>query len=128
VTGIINVTIVEDSLALAELLKEVLENNDFCVCHIDTASIQTFLASCPEPPHVLVCDMNLPGGSGADLCREVMRRFPKCKAIIMSGDPDPLPSDFAFTVLRKPFALAEFLHLVCELTNHRTSLTVQLIS
>jgi DNA-binding response OmpR family regulator len=99
-------------------MKEVLEQDGFGVCHVDTASIQAFLASCPEPPDVLVCDMNLPGGSGTALCREVLRQFPKCKAILMSGDPDPLPGDFAFKVLHKPFALSELCHLVCELTNH----------
>jgi DNA-binding NtrC family response regulator len=101
-----------------ELLKETLEQDGFRVCHVGSASIETFLASCPEPPDVLVCDMNLPDGSGTGLCREVLRQFPKCKAILMSGDPDSLPGDFAFKVLSKPFALSEFLDLVCELTNH----------
>ncbi len=115
---IINVTIVEDNLPLAELLKEVLEEDGFYVCHVDTVSVQIFLALCPEPPDVLVCDMNLPGGSGTDLCREVLKRFPKCSPVLMSGDPEPLPCDFSVTVLRKPFTLLEFRHLVGELTKH----------
>jgi len=121
-SSILKVTIVEDDSQIAGLLKEVLEKDGFDVCIVGTASIQEFLSSCPKPD-VLICDMNLPGGSGADLCNEALQRFPQCEIILMTGDLDssdiiPLPNEFAFPVLRKPFTLSSFRHLVRDLAGH----------
>jgi DNA-binding response OmpR family regulator len=119
---IIRVTIVEDDSQIAELLNEVLERDGFDVCVLTTGSIHRLLALCLEPPDILICDMNLPGGSGADLCSEALKHFPNCWPILMTGDSSnlvPQPGHLVFPILRKPFTLSSFLHLVRGLAAQR---------
>jgi DNA-binding response OmpR family regulator len=115
------VVIVEDERQISEILQEMLEGQRFNVIVLETASFTEFTARCPSAPDLLVCDLNLPGGSGTDLCRMVVATYPKCKVILMTGSDnsdkqEPLPSrPNPPILLRKPFSLRTFLNMVTDL-------------
>ena len=62
---------------------------------------------------VVVCDVNLPDGSGVDLCHEAAGRLPQCRWIRMSGAHDPtdldklesIPGPKRWTILDKPVSM-----------------------
>jgi len=122
------VAIVEDEPCIAEPLKIALEEAGFSVIVSDGSSFNDFLASFKKAPCVFVCDMKLPGGSGADLCRMMADRFPSCEIIVMTGaidvsDAIALRNGFQLPVLlRKPFSLECFLRLVSSLSEIRYSI------
>ncbi|QDP01686.1 response regulator transcription factor [Thalassotalea sp. PS06] len=66
--------LIEDDVKLAALISTFFSNNGFQVSHFETA--ECFLAQ-PELTKydVIVCDINLPGLNGFDICRRCRQSF-----------------------------------------------------
>ncbi len=78
------------------------------------------------PPDLLLADLGLPDGSGADLAATLVRRIPGLRAILMSGyaPPDALPANLAganTVFLQKPFDLKTLAEAVRETFEHGQS-------
>jgi DNA-binding response OmpR family regulator len=65
-------------------------------------------------PDAVICDVNLPDGNGADLCREMAPKLPDSRWLLMSGahEPAELDSKLAgisgpprWTIVDKPVSL-----------------------
>ena len=55
----------------------------------------------PEVPRVLICDLDMPGISGADLCRIVRKHNPDVRILMFTGRPEAVPEGVADQVLAK---------------------------
>jgi DNA-binding response OmpR family regulator len=101
--------IVEDEPEIAEVLQITLEQHGFQVIVLGNGSLDALVSLCPQEPHLLVCDLKLPGGSGAELCGLVMERYPQCEIILMTGAVDVrMPSRFAVVSTRQSFCASPF--------------------
>jgi DNA-binding NtrC family response regulator len=116
------VVIVEDEPDLAEAFQLILERHGFQVTVLGNGSFDALISSCPKAPQLLICDMNLPGGSGAELCKMVLERYPQCEVVLMTGSvdvPDAVSVRGGFrmpVLLHKPFPLAKLVELAVALT------------
>jgi len=116
-----HVAIVEDDDMISDILKTMLEHHGFAVniarnVHAARVLVQT------RPPDLMICDVQLPDGSGVDLCREFMKDRSEAKTILMSGSTAPLDladllmkNKVAVPVLQKPFLLSRLMEIVLEL-------------
>ena len=104
------VLLVEDEMAVREMLADALEPQGFAVTVAETAE-QAELIAHDQPFDLLLTDIDLPGRNGADLAAGLRARHPRLAVVLMSGYPD----DGAITtagltgvpVLRKPFSIAQ---------------------
>lgn len=72
-------------------------------------------------PDAVVCDVNLPDGSGVDFCVEAAPVLFASRWVLMSGDPDDseieaklgaIPGPRRWQIVEKPFSLRVLLDLV----------------
>jgi two-component system cell cycle response regulator CpdR len=95
--------LVDDEMALAELLKKYLERLGYRVeaCTHPEAALQLLNAE-PERYVLMVTDLTLPVMDGEELVRRSRERAPALRAIIVSGYPyEPRAAGVEF--LQKPF-------------------------
>lgn len=99
-----------------------------------------WLAASPEAPDVLLADLGLPDGSGLDVIRAAVERFPRCDPVVISvyGDEasvlasieagavgylhkDALPEDIARTLLDVKAGASPISPMIarCVLTKYR---------
>jgi FixJ family two-component response regulator len=109
--------VVDDESTLIELVGDAVERN--LECKLATATTVTearkILAS--QPVDLLVVDLNLPDGSGAELLTELRRKYPLAGAIVITGTPSyeravSALREGAVDFLAKPFRIDDFLHRV----------------
>jgi PAS domain S-box-containing protein len=103
------VLLVEDDVAVRELLTDVLVSSGFDVSAAETAE-QAELKSAGQSFDVLVSDIDLPGASGPRLASSLSSQMPGMRVILMSGYPDDgeiAAARLAQTpiLLRKPFSM-----------------------
>jgi PAS domain S-box-containing protein len=103
------VLLVEDDVAVRELLTDVLVSSGFDVLAAETAE-QAELKSTGQSFDVLVSDIDLPGASGARLASSLATQMPGMRVILMSGYPDDGEIAAARLeqtpiLLRKPFSM-----------------------
>lgn len=80
-----NILIADDHAMFADGISSILkneENIDVIGKCLDGPSVLEFLES--NPTDILLLDVNLPGMSGIDVCKEVTKRFPQTKVIAIS--------------------------------------------
>lgn len=77
------ILIVDDYAPSRYAFRRILSRGRFAVREVGDAA-SAWLALGPEIDAVLL-DVNLPDGSGIDLCREVRRRFPDLPVILISA-------------------------------------------
>jgi two-component system cell cycle sensor histidine kinase/response regulator CckA len=109
VNGHRRVLLVEDDVAVRELLTDVLVAHGFDVLAAETAE-QAELKSTGQSFDVLVSDIDLPGASGARLASSLATQMPGMRVILMSGYPDDGEIAAARLeqtpiLLRKPFSM-----------------------
>jgi FixJ family two-component response regulator len=83
------VAVVDDDESVRKALQRLLRASDF---DADTfASAQDFLASLPHatPPDCLVLDLQMPGTSGLDLQRQLVRAGPQLPVVVITGHDEP---------------------------------------
>ena len=81
------ILLVEDDMAVRELLEDVLTAHGFEVSAAETAE-QAELRAADGPFDVLLSDIDLPGMSGARLAASLGARMPAMRIMLMSGYPD----------------------------------------
>jgi len=110
--------VVDDEPMVAELLRDLLVGNGWSCVAVGSCEAAWRAASCGTVGLVL-CDLNLPDGSGADLLRKIHRSYPHLAGhqVVVSGDPEAdevhaLIEELDCRVLGKPFRQAQVLELI----------------
>ncbi|MEO6195653.1 MAG: PAS domain S-box protein [Thermoanaerobaculia bacterium] len=116
------ILLAEDDDMFRGLLRQVLERQGYQVLAAeDPAAALGLAAARGDAIQLLLSDMVMPGGTGADLAAQLKGRYPAMKVVLMSGytdealarrDADKITAD-AF--LEKPFATQDLLRLIREL-------------
>lgn len=115
------ILVVEDNDAIRALIVMVLEDDYSVECAPDVESAIA-IARNSARVDLVICDINLPGGSGADLVDEIARIHPSISTILISGGRvgDELSaSDPTRVFLAKPFGAAELRSTVGRLLGER---------
>ena len=102
------VLLVEDEMAVRELLEEMLARHGFDVASAETAEQAALIAS-ERDFDVLLTDIDLPGMNGAQLSASLHERLPHLAVVLMSGYPEDGALEQAHpderrVLLRKPFS------------------------
>lgn len=104
VSGAETVLLVEDEPVLRELTKQILSSQGYSVLDASSGhdAIQLARADCKKIDLVLT-DIVMPGMSGVELAREILRASPETKIAFMSGYTD-VPAEFGgnVTIIQKP--------------------------
>jgi CheY-like chemotaxis protein len=111
---VITVLLVEDSLDARETLVTLLEMHGLRV--IGAATAAEALAAGRQHPtiHLLLSDLHLPDGSGAEVAAGLQRIHPAMRSLFMSGDGAPaLGAGQAY--LQKPAGIAAVLREIAGL-------------
>jgi two-component system response regulator DevR len=81
--------IVDDHAIFREGLRALLDmEDDFVVIGEASRGDEAVAMVTDEPPDVILLDLHLPDGSGADFCRQLLRVSPECKVLILSAYDD----------------------------------------
>jgi two-component system cell cycle sensor histidine kinase/response regulator CckA len=125
VAGTETVLLVEDEAGLRQLLQRVLARSGYTVLTaVDAGDAEALLASHPEPIHLLVTDVMLPGARGTDLADTAQRMLGKLKVLLISGYSNEAISLASLAApsrefLSKPFSLDLLLCTVRTLLDRR---------
>ena len=123
-----NVLVVDDEVQVRNLIKQLLEINGYkCTLAPDTNQARSYLKE--DTFDLILCDMHMPGETGLDFSRDVLKQQPEAAIVMVTAVDDP---DLASTALKmgvygyiiKPFKTNE---LVINVTNalHRRDLEIQ---
>jgi putative two-component system response regulator len=83
------VLIVDDERPIRLLLQKILEANGY-VCRIAENAAQARVLMIEQASDLILCDINMPGESGLDFIRHVLKAYPDTAAIMVSAIGDPL--------------------------------------
>jgi CheY-like chemotaxis protein len=90
-SGALRILLVEDDVAVAEVLSLLLGADGHQVEH--EADVQDALARfVPGAFDLVLCDQNLPDGSGAELLAKLRRADPAITGFLVTGDPESVHS------------------------------------
>ncbi len=112
------ILLVEDERDVLNLVKRVLEINDFKVfAASDAEQALEIAAKNPDKINLLLTDVRLPKMNGVELSQRLHAEYPNIKTLFMSGYSDwineSMPkSDRKFTFISKPFTFKELLNSV----------------
>jgi len=103
------ILLVDDEEELRNMVHRRLSIAGYCVFSAANGKEALgLLASCPDPVHLLLTDIEMPGMNGVDLAECAKRLCPRLKVLFISGFADDflacyglLPTDH---LLRKPFS------------------------
>ena len=123
-----NVLVVDDEVQVRNLIKQLLELNGYkCTLASDTNQARSYLKE--DTFDLILCDMHMPGETGLDFSRDVLKQQPEAAIVMVTAVDDP---ELASTALKmgvygyiiKPFKTNE---LVINVTNalHRRDLEIQ---
>ncbi len=120
------ILLVEDQLDIAEPIIRCLRR-DFPVDHATTCTEARLLLDL-HTYDLLIIDIGLPDGSGADICREKLEKKLPGFTIILSGDFSEQSKvfhleNFADDYIAKPFSLAELRTRVTKFSKRLTEIT-----
>lgn len=114
------VLVVEDEPEVRRLVKTVLERAGYRVSEAaDPREAEQILVSGDEPFELLITDLVMPGGTGADLYQRLAARRPSMRVVFMSGYADDDVTTQAAAqpgtvFLQKPFTIDALLRRVRE--------------
>ena len=83
------ILIVDDERPIRMLLQRILETNGYNCRTAENAAEARALMSA-QASDLILCDINMPGESGLDFIRHVLKAFPDTAAIMVSAIGDPL--------------------------------------
>jgi len=117
------ILLAEDDEMFRGLLRQVLEGQGYRVLAAETpAAAREVAAADGGAVDLLLSDMIMPGGTGAELADDVRRGHPETKVVLMSGYTDDALASrrtardtAADAFLEKPFATQELLRVLREL-------------
>lgn len=111
-----SILIVDDNADLLRFLEQLMSEANWRIITAESEQQARALAD-GHRPNAALLDYMLPDGNGVELGVELLKRFPECQVIIMSGAPLP-PEEQAisqasgFPVLRKPFLATDVMSLI----------------
>ena len=113
------VLVVDDDLAVRLFLRRYLARFGWNVLEAHTAEQALALLDDSAAPDLVICDLNLPGLSGVELCRRVAERHPSLasRLVLTSGDVGSASRELqhaalACPILGKPFSLDQLASVV----------------
>ncbi|RUT24524.1 response regulator [Asaia sp. W19] len=110
------VLVVEDDFLIRTCLIEFLEESDVTVLEADNCATARSLILSDRPLDVLIMDISLPDGSGAELGQESRRLRPELPIIYTTGHGMAVDKTSALDrVMTKPYQLDAILGVVQEL-------------
>ena len=116
------ILLVEDDEMFRGLLRQVLEGQGYQVLAVENPAAALELAAARgDGVRLLLSDMVMPGGNGADLAQKLGSRYPAMKVVLMSGYTDDALASrsadptVANAFLEKPYATRDLLRLIREL-------------
>jgi len=116
--GTETVLVVEDEEPLRQLARTCLEAGGYKVlCAPDPKSAIELAGEYPDPIHLLLTDVIMPGINGRDLANLVAALRPEIKILFMSGYTNDLIAQYGALdpetlLIEKPFTLTTLLHKV----------------
>lgn len=108
-----NILIVEDEDATRRLLGRLLEGYGYtCTLAADAQEARRQLGK--QEFALILCDVNMPGESGLDLVRQILKEYPQTAAVMVTGLDDPQLANMAlesgaYGYILKPFETNEIL-------------------
>jgi two-component system cell cycle sensor histidine kinase/response regulator CckA len=125
--GTETVLLVEDEDSVRQLVRETLESRGYRVLEAPNGQAGLALAaSHPDPIHLIITDVIMPGLSGHELVQQLLPARPALKVLYLSGyAQDAFPSTAAAesqkTFLQKPFTLQSLARKVREILGPATN-------
>ncbi len=113
-----SVLVVEDNAPIRNALEDFLELNGYEVFTAGTGTeALALLAGRTEPIGLVISDISMPGMSGTDLFRHLIRSYPGLKMMIMTGYPlenqgRGLLEEGIVDWIQKPFGMDDLLHKI----------------
>ncbi|HKT30554.1 CHASE3 domain-containing protein [Dyella sp.] len=106
------VLVVEDNPDVRELAKGALEELGYTALEADSAEAAELVLKEHPEVSILLTDVVMPGPSGVSLAKEMTRRYPNLRALLMSGYPQDMldraqPRHDRTRLLAKPFTIRE---------------------
>lgn len=83
------VLVVDDERPIRMLLQKILEANGYA-CRAAENAAQARVLMTQQVSELILCDINMPGESGLDFIRYVLKDYPDTAAIMVSAIGDPL--------------------------------------
>ena len=99
--------LVDDDAVVRQTLAQQMEDAGFIVLPAASAAYALALLDAGEPIDLVITDLSMPGMNGATLIREVHKRRPGLKAILVTGFANQaadIPADPDTSLLHKPIA------------------------
>lgn len=94
--GAKRILVVDDEAPVRNMLRMILEAKGYsCRTAENAASARAQLEA--EPCDLMLCDINMPGESGLDLTRYVLKAYPDTAAIMVTALGDPLVAEAMMT-------------------------------
>ncbi|MFZ0761972.1 MAG: PAS domain S-box protein [Candidatus Sulfotelmatobacter sp.] len=119
--GTESVLLVEDEDSVRQLVRETLESRGYRVLEASNAAAALALAAAhPDPIHLVITDVVMPGLNGHELIQQLLPARPGIKVLYLSGyAQDAFPTTAAAcgqkTFLQKPFTLQSLARKVREI-------------
>jgi DNA-binding response OmpR family regulator len=113
------VLVVDDTAAVGTTLMWVLRDSGYNCTAVATRA-EALQVCAGVAPDLALIELNLPDGSGVDTVRDLRRRLPGCRMLLMSSDPEAgdylmqVPAGLDCELLPKPIAVEELLQRVKE--------------
>ncbi|OPY25796.1 MAG: chemotaxis-specific methylesterase [Methanocella sp. PtaU1.Bin125] len=113
----IGIAIVEDEKDLVDIYKRVFARHKIYVCFVaynGFDAIKKFI-ECTPRPHVVLMDHRLPGMSGIEVTREILKIDPAAKIVFLSADYDVKNEALragAAAFLKKPVSIRDILKAI----------------
>jgi two-component system cell cycle sensor histidine kinase/response regulator CckA len=119
--GTETVLLVEDEDSVRQLVRETLESRGYRVFEAANGQAAlTFAAAHPDPIHLIITDVVMPGINGHELVQKLLSARPAIKVLYLSGYAQdafsaPIAADAQKTFLQKPFTLQSLARKVREI-------------
>jgi putative two-component system response regulator len=110
------ILIVDDERPIREMLKQFLETKSYeCAVAANASEARSRMEG--QDFEVILCDINMPGGSGLEVIREVIQKGKETAPIMVTGIDDPL-------VVNKAFQIGAFDYITKPLDLNRVLISV----
>ena len=113
------VLVVDDEHVVRLVMRRFLQRSGWNVAEAESAEQALALLDGAVVPDLVICDLNLPGLTGAELCQRITERQPTLasRLVLTSGDPGSASRELERAaldcpVLGKPFSLIDLERMV----------------
>jgi len=107
------ILIVDDEKEIREVSQNLLERAGYQVDVCENGEEALQLLDKGADYQLVLTDFDMPGINGLELIREIEKKYPRCKTLLMSGTPFGNNIDTIHYLL-KPFNFAELISMIEE--------------